>query len=186
MPRRKRNIGCLESLWNNTTENRLNVLPILDVISKQWFVKFSHFSCNTRCELQYNLELLRKRNYGILYLAFHGSPGRLRLHGDVVTLDDLAEMMGRRFKNWIIHFGCCSTLRYESTIQTFVEQTGISMATGYRRDVDWIESTTLEMLLFQNFQRFDSAKVAVRNLMEKHAGLVELTGFRSYPDFYEN
>jgi hypothetical protein len=182
MIHRKRNIGCLESLWNDSTENRLNVIPVLDLISKQWSTKFSHLSCNTVAELRYNLDLLRKRNYGVLYLAFHGSPGKIRPHGHIISLSDLAGMMGKRFRNWIIHFGSCSTLRYASTAEHFVEATGVSIVTGYRRDVDWVESTALEMLLFQNYQRFSSPRVAVRNLIDKHASLVEITGFRAFPD----
>ncbi|MBM3357788.1 MAG: hypothetical protein FJY54_08680 [Betaproteobacteria bacterium] len=37
MPRRKdhrKNIACLESLWNSDIENRLSVVPILDLVSK--------------------------------------------------------------------------------------------------------------------------------------------------------
>ena len=76
---RKRNIACLESMWNGHIENKLNVLPTLELISKTMESKFSHLTCNTREELQYNLNLLCKRNYGVLYFAFHGSPGRIHL-----------------------------------------------------------------------------------------------------------
>ena len=31
---RKRNIACLESMWNGHFENKLNVLPTLELISK--------------------------------------------------------------------------------------------------------------------------------------------------------
>ncbi len=72
MPTRKRNIACLESLWDKETEDRLNVVPMLDIVSKVWNIKYSHLTCNTSGELKYNLNLLCKRNYGILYLAFQG------------------------------------------------------------------------------------------------------------------
>ena len=60
-------------MWNGHIENKLNVLPPLELISKTMESKFSHLTCNTREELQYNLNLLCKRNYGILYFAFYTS-----------------------------------------------------------------------------------------------------------------
>jgi len=73
-------------MWDRRTENRLNVLPTLELISKTQEARFSHLTCNTREELKYNLNLLCKRNYGILYFATHGSPGKIHLHRDKVTL----------------------------------------------------------------------------------------------------
>jgi hypothetical protein len=185
MPLRKRNIACLESLWNNKTEDRLNVIPLLDVISKQWGAKVSHFTCNTREELNYDLRLVCKRNYGVLYLAFHGLPGRIRLHKDTLTLSEIAETMKHKFKGWIVHFGSCSTIRSPRAVTNFLETTGATIVTGFTRDVDWIESAALELMLFQNFQKFASPKVACKNLIQKHPGLSESTGFRVFPDLFE-
>src|SRR6478672_11028296 len=131
MSYRKRNIACLESMWNGHIENKLNVLPTLELISKTMESKFSHLTCNTREELKYNLKLLRKRNYGVLYFAFHGSPGRIHLHRDKITLEELAEMMAGRFSNWIIHFGTCSTLRKPTAVARFIEETGVALVTGF-------------------------------------------------------
>jgi hypothetical protein len=181
MPPRKRNIACLESLWTQQTENRLNVVPALELISKTYGAKFSHLTCNTREELNYNLHLLCKRNYDILYFAFHGSPGKIHLHRDEVTLTELAEMMNCRFENWIIHFGTCSTFRKPKEVEYFARQTRVSLVTGFTRDVDWIESTALELLLFKAMQAFKSPKVVCRNLLNKYPDLVEATGFKFFP-----
>lgn len=182
MASRQRNIACLESLWDNGTENRLNVLPTLELISKTQDLKFSHLTCNTREELKYNLNLLCKRNYGILYFAFHGSPGKIHLHRDKVTLDELADMMNHRFANWIIHFGTCSTLRKSRDVEHFVERTRIALATGFTRDVDWIESSAFELLLFKAFHSFKSPKVICRHLLNKYPDLAEVTGFKFSPE----
>lgn len=178
---RKRNIACLESLWTNRVENRLNVVPMLEVISRSWNARFSHLTCNTREELKYNLNLLCRRNYGILYFAFHGSPGVIKLHGDKITLEELAEMMNCRFSNWIIHFGTCATIRKEKAVHKFVEQTNVSLVTGFTRVVDWIESSAFELLLFQAFHTYKSPKVVCRSLMNKYPDLAELTGFKVFP-----
>jgi hypothetical protein len=67
----------------------------------------------------------------------------------------------------------------------FVEKTGAAIVTGFTRDVDWIESAALEMMLFQNLQKYSSPKVACRNLIQNHPGLSESTGFRVFPDLFE-
>ena len=181
--RRKRNIACLEGLWEKRTEDRLNVLPTLEMISKTMDSKFSHLTCNTREELQYNLNLLCKRNYGILYLAFHGSPGKIHLHKEKITLTELAGMMNHRFARWIVHFGTCSMLRKPREVEYFVEQTGVALATGFTRDVEWIESSAFELLLFKAFYNFQSPRVICRHLETKYADLSESTGFRHFPEF---
>ncbi len=181
MAQRKRNIACLESLWDDKTENRLNVIPMLEVISRSWEIKFSHLSCNTKVELSYNLNLLRKRNYGILYLAFHGSPGKIHLHGDDVSLPELAEMVEDKFTDWIGHFSSCNTLRKQNDVYDFMNSTQVLIATGYTRSVDWIESAAFELMLFQNFQHYKSPKVACKTLLQKHQSLAEVTGFITFP-----
>ena len=72
----KKHIACLETLWDTNIENRLNVVPILELASKVNKVDFTYLSCHTKEELRFNLRMLkRKSGYGILYVAFHGGPG---------------------------------------------------------------------------------------------------------------
>lgn len=182
MRSRKRNIACLESLWNGQTENRLNVIPTLELISKTQDAKFSHLTCNTRDELQYNLNLLCKRNYGILYFACHGSPGKIHLHRDRISLTELASMMNHRFTNWIIHFGTCSTLRKPREVEYFVEQTNVALATGFTKEVDWIESSAFELLLFKTLNNLKSPKVVCKHLLNHYGELAEATGFKFFPE----
>src|SRR5688572_20620052 len=181
MAYRKRNIACLESMWDRRIEDRLNVIPTLQLISKTQESKFSHLTCNTREELRYNLNLLCRRSYGVLYFAFHGSPGKIHLHRDKVSLTELAAMMNHRFANWIIHFGTCSTLRKPNEVAYFVDQTRASLVTGFTRDVDWIESSAFELLLFKAFNTYKSPKVICRHLVTKFPELAEMTGFRFFP-----
>lgn len=168
-------------MWNGHIENKLNVLPTLELISKTMESKFSHLTCNTREELKYNLNLLCKRNYGVLYFAFHGSPGRIHLHRDRVKLPELAGMMNHRFTNWIIHFGTCSTLRTPTVVRQFIETTNVSLVTGFTKDVDWIESSSFELLLFKALHTFKSPRIVIRHLLHKYPDLVESTGFKYFP-----
>ena len=172
----KKNIFCLESLWDHDLQNRLSVLPILDLIARRHGVKFIHLTCNTREELVHNLRLLPRRNgYGILYLAFHGKAGRLILDRESISLETLAEILNKRLVNWIVHFGCCGTLSVkESRIKDFISRTQALMVTGYKRDVDWMAGTVIDLFLLDQIQfyremrrfwtRFKDTPYPLRNL----------------------
>jgi hypothetical protein len=144
-----RNIACVESLWNRNIENRLSVAPVLEISSRINLSKFIHLSCNTVDELVYHLNLLKKRRgYGILYLSFHGRPGMIVLDGTGINIEDVGYFMGKGFRNWIIHFGCCETMRIgEKRKIDFLKQTRALMVTGYKTDVDWINSAIMDLLL---------------------------------------
>jgi hypothetical protein len=76
----QKSIACLESIWYRDIENSLDVTPILEIVSKMHEIRSSHLTCNTIEELTYNLGLLKQKpGYGILYLAFHGKPGKIIL-----------------------------------------------------------------------------------------------------------
>lgn len=180
---RSRNIVCLESFWEARLENRLDVQPMLELLEKTETCKYIHLSCNTVAELDYNLRLVSRRRAGVLYLAFHGSPGKLHVGKTKLPIDDLAEMMGEKFRNWIIHFGSCSIFRSPVAVERFADSTQAALLTGYTRDVEWIESTAFELLLFQQFATYRSARIICRNVHKKHSEFVDQLGFRHYPDY---
>lgn len=183
MASRKKNIACLESLWNRQTENRLNVMPLLELISKTQKVNFSHLNCNTKPEFVHNLNLLCKKNYGVLYLAFHGSGGKICLNDETeIDFIELADLMDHNFADWLVHFSSCGVFRKKKDLATFVELTNVAMATGYTKNVDWIESASLELLLFQSFQSYVSPKLACRSIKTRFPDLVKETGFYFYPE----
>lgn len=184
MKTHKKNIACLESMWDAATENRLNVVPVLDIISRVWGVKFSHLNCNTHQELLYNLALLRKRNYGILSFAFHGSKGAIELHdGTRVGLDELSEMMGDQFAGWVIHFGSCNTIKISKSadsdaLQEWIKATQVAAVAGYTTAVDWVESSAMDMLFFQGLQHYKSLSALWLHLQKAYPDLIGRTGFR--------
>ena len=63
----------------------------------------------------------------------------------------------------------------------FVDQTRASLVTGFTRDVDWIESSAFELLLFKAFNTYKSPKVICRHLVTKFPELAEMTGFKFFP-----
>jgi hypothetical protein len=111
-----------------------------------------HLLCNTKEELVHNL---KNCNYGfrrgILYLAFHGKPGHIKLGNQLyVSLKELSSYMNHRFERWFIHFGSCAIMK--SGAGEFKYATGASMVSGYNNYVYWVESAAMDMLLFSAMQ----------------------------------
>ncbi|HMQ53066.1 MAG TPA: hypothetical protein PKE64_18615 [Anaerolineae bacterium] len=189
MPRAKKNINyvaCLESLWDDgiiENDQRANVVPILELLSKNVEdFKFSHLTCNTRGELEYNLEALKKlkkkKQYGILYLSFHGEPGYIHLADETkISLEELADLFGQRFSDWVIHFGSCGTVDVEKERLTqFVEATQVLLVSGYTQSVDWIESAAMDLLFFSYLLHYIDMKAMWKSLHSRSESLIKATG----------
>ena len=63
-----------------------------------------------------------------------------------------------------------------------MDKTNVAMVTGFTKDVDWIESSSFELLLFKAFHTFKSPRVVIRHLQQKYPDLVESTGFKFFPE----
>jgi hypothetical protein len=177
-----RNIACIESLWNKNIEHPLSVSPILEISSRINLSKFIHLSCNTPEELAHHLNLLKKsRGYGILYLSFHGKPGVIILDGTGITIEALGDFMGKAFKDWIIHFGCCETMRIgEKRKIAFMKQTRALMMTGYKTEVDWINSTVMDLLLLTYLLPRKNIKTNWLVFKQLYRDLISFTGLDIY------
>jgi hypothetical protein len=179
----RKNIFCLESLWDKQIEEKLSVLPLLEVTSKCWNIDYVHLTSNTTTEFEFNLKLApRKKSYQILYLAFHGESRCITfLDQDHLDLEALAGLMGNRFKGWAVHFGSCSTLKAAPLdLKLFMEQTGISVMTGYTKMVDWAESAALDLLLFRWMQEYRKPSYLRKRLLDSYPDLVRINGFEFY------
>ena len=132
-------IFCVESLWDNRTDSRRpSVSPLLEYVSRARQAKFTRFDCGTVEELTLRLQNSRKPGYGILYISYHGSNGLIQMENADLTLYQLAEIMGERFKGWMIHFWCCSTLDIPKVkVKEFKKLTKAKRVSGYRKVLYW-------------------------------------------------
>jgi hypothetical protein len=164
-PRPKpKGVFCLEGDWSYKIHKASTVEPILSLLSKwdPYYVPYIHRDIATRDELEYYLLRWTRKSlarYPILYLAFHGDSERL-LFGDVrysrntVTLDDVAGVLEARCRGRIIYFASCSTLKlHGNLIRGFLKRTGALAVCGYRKEVDWLDATAFELMVFGAMQR---------------------------------
>lgn len=182
MSRKIRNgaIFCLESLWTNSTEHpRQSVLPILDIIKMDYNVKVSHLNSNTKTEFLYNLGLVG-REYGILYLAFHGQSGKIMLHDGDVSLDEMAKVMKQEFRGMGIHFASCNIMgEDEVVIRRFMRKTKVSFVSGYTQPVYWIPSAAVD-LVYLNYIIYNqyNPELAVEKMKEQIIPSEKNLGFK--------
>ena len=139
-------------------------------------------TCNTLEELAFNLTVAPNKNgYSILYFAFHGFPGGIHLPGVKVDIETIAAFMGKRYSNWVVHFGSCSTLKIKKRrILNFMEKTNILLATGFKRAVNWEEATVLDLLLFSSIQRYKNMRKFWIGFKKAYRPLVRLTGMEAF------
>ncbi len=155
-------IFCLEiGEWYGNAKHRDSVKPILQLLEDSWDVPYIHKNASTRDELFFYLKKwVHKRyvGYPVLYLAFHGEPGAIiarKPNGqkDLVPLPDVVVELEGKCNKRIIHFGSCSTLNiHGNTLNKFVRDTGALAVTGYCDDVDWMDSSILDLIIFKNLQ----------------------------------
>lgn len=184
MPRarnRKKSIAVIEAFWDSNIEQPLSVRPVMDLAKALWLIRAVHLTCNTLAELRYALKLLGGRRYDVLYFACHGTPGTLVLGEDAVDLDTLAALMKTRFRDTIVHFGSCGTLRISrKQLNEFMLGTQVAMVIGYREDPYWVESAALELLLLEALQRYKDLKAMWRYLKSNYGPLMRRTGLVAF------
>jgi len=178
----RKHVACVESLWDHDIETRLSVFPILEITSKRNRVKTIFLTCNTPEELEHNLRMIKRRkDYGILYFAFHGYPGGIFVDGIPVGMEILAFLMRKGFKDWIVHFGCCETMEIPKwRILDFLTETEVLMVSGYRRMVDWVESSALDLLFLNRVQEYKDMRKFWNGFRKAYRDLVSLTGLEVF------
>jgi hypothetical protein len=148
--------------WWRSLRDRSTVRPILDLISHgtEGGVDYVHRQVATPEELRHHVRRWRRTRFPILFLAMHGRAGVIFLDNrkrtrNCIDLDGLAEMLGDGLAGRIVHFGCCSTLDIDKrNITRFLRRTGVTAATGFASDLDWLRSGAFELLVLSTLLRY--------------------------------
>jgi hypothetical protein len=155
----KKGIYCIEGIWNhNDIRDKSTVLPILELLDKGAYCEYIYHDSVTVEELEFYLERWKSKRvnskFPILYLAFHGDPGCIYLTQKIkYTLEELSELLEDKCSGKIIYFGSCSTLNIDKRrIKSFLEKTGAIAAIGYKKEVEWIQSTACDLFVFEALQ----------------------------------
>lgn len=175
---------CVEGDWEDSLVRTRSLIPVLQLVKSQSNIPFIHRTASTRDEFRRVIEEWAKAKYNkfpILYLGFHGSPGALQIGKDIVPICDLYEFAGKG-KGRIIHFGACETLSApRPVLNRFMEMTRFSAICGFRMNVDWLHSCSLELLILDELtrRRISAANTLLftKNLHRRAGSLARELGF---------
>lgn len=172
----KKNIFCIEGLWEmDDIQDKSTILPILELLERRDYCHFVYRDCVTIPELRFYLGKWKPKKisdkYPILYLAFHGEIGNIRINKkEMCSLDYLAEVLEGKCTGKVIYFGSCSTLNMQRRkIRGFLARTGALAVIGYKKEVDWIQSTACDMFVFEALQK---DKLDTRGIQKIHDKII--------------
>ena len=121
------------------------------------------------------------RGFRILYLAFHGYPGGIQLPDLRIDLKTLASLMGKDFRNWVIFFDSCLTMKVrKDKILNFIAATEVKMVIGYKRDVNWLDSTALDLLILNWLQFYKDMRKFWKRFRKAYGDIVGISGLDVY------
>lgn len=146
---RKRGIYCLETVYEPT--DKTSVRGLLEVLNSCCDAPYVHRDAATTTEFHSYLEEWLTNDsdeYPILYLGFHGSEDG---KSDLVNHEVISERLSGRCRNRAVHFGACGALKGINT-RCFLEETGASAVSGYRTDMDWMQSAAFDLLFLEELQ----------------------------------
>ncbi len=99
----------------------------------------------------------------------------------LVTLEKLGEILNGMCSGKILYFGSCSVLRAtDERLDAFCSLTGSPCVVGFTRDVDWIASAALDLILLQAIATRKDPDAVRRALEQQFAGLSTALGLRVY------
>jgi hypothetical protein len=96
-------------------------------------------------------------------------------------LAEIADLARGAFKNKLVYFGSCKTLRaVDAQLQEFLKKTGAAAVAGYSKDVGWVESSAFELLFLYWAAYYKKPAYLLRKLAARYSGLQELMGFKYF------
>lgn len=172
---RAKGIYCIEN-WSANPRCKLSVRPMLEILYRAAGVKYIHHHCDSKAEF---MECLRRfsfsryKNY-FLHIAAHGEPGLIRIGHEPVTLSEIGDVLGGVLTNRGAFMGSCSVMRTKRVvIDDFLTKTGANFVAGYRRRVDFVESTAEELSFLYQITRSPKA-LTKSNLAENFKLIVSI------------
>lgn len=172
-------IFTLEGEWERNPTSKTSVWSMLQLLKDIEKIDFFHRRVATRSDFEFYLKKSRIRKYSTIYFAFHGSKNQIQLgdYKNTLSLDDIAEIADGCLEDKIVHFGSCKTCKSKEELREFKYQTGAKMVSGYEKDIDWIDSTILDLAYFSNLNELTRKGAIEKRISSKYSDLYDRLGF---------
>jgi hypothetical protein len=187
-------VFCLECDWWGDARRRYSMEYLLDLLDQMTPARCRHihYDVSTREEFFFLLKKWRQKRYRshpLLYLGFHGKPGMVMLgagkRAPRVTLEEIGEALAGKCNGRVILFGSCETIRAVPwQRRKFLDATQALAICGYQREVDWMLSAAMDLIVLDAMQEFtftlQGISATAERIRERSRGLGKALGFRIY------
>ncbi|MCX7550279.1 DUF6642 family protein [Xanthomarina sp. F2636L] len=181
-----RDIFCLEGDWDENLRNSGTIAPALNLLEKNCGIEVLHKTCSTKKEFKSRIQHIVNGNqksysrFQIIYLAFHGIDNEIDLGVESISLSKLSKYFSEDFSNRIIHFGSCKTISSKENVEELLRNTEALAVTGYSKDIDFIPSTVMDILFFEECQNWKRIETIEKKMKSKYGQLMNDLGFEIY------
>lgn len=180
----QKEVFCLEGDWNKDLKKQNSVQEVLVFLKKNRNINYIHRHCGTRENFIYYInqwKLKKYSDYSILYIAFHGKPMQILIGKEIITLDELADILGPNCHNKIIHLGTCHTLNVDKRhIKRFLRKTNALCVCGFGIEIKFVEGCAFDILLIDLLQDFRKIETASYYLKKYYGKLAKKLDFQLY------
>lgn len=177
-------IFAIEGEWETKLNKELTIKSTLTLLKEVCNVESIFRKTNTVESLIQYLKVSSTasyKKYGTIVIGTHGDKGEILLSDfESISIRDLAEQCEDLFTDKIVHFSSCGILKRASDIRYFKELTNAKGVCGYTRDVDFLESSIVDILLFSSLYRNNSLVITQKFLMSNYPDLVKKLGFNFF------
>jgi hypothetical protein len=165
-------VFCLEGFWYNDHRDKTTVYPILDLANRYYDVPFLHHKCGTKQEFIFSIKRWKTKSfhkkYPLLYLAFHGCDGMIKIGEEEITLAELEDLLQDKCEGAVIYFGSCETINvHHGRLLRFLTKTKALAILGYRQKVNWLTSAFFDILLLYYLQKHPYDQQGISNIKKE-------------------
>lgn len=146
-----KSILVLESAWDSREIESKSVWPIVKEFANASGIKAYHQTFTDKLSLLHWIDIYNKKNpsqKNLLYIASHGVNGRISGLKRDINIKTVISHLQRKQHIQYVHFGCCLVGNPQNLTKLLNKAKYITMASGYYKSVDWVDSTMLDIMLW--------------------------------------
>ena len=182
-------ILVLESPWDSRSvvDASVSVFPFVSEFARACDIRAFHqsFADKTTFRLWvHNFHKAKVREPKLLYVAAHGSSGRIGGLQRSINGETIAAACRKAKSIRYVHFGSCLFGTDKNLRRLLGAAKQIRWAAGYEKQVDWIDSTLLDIMVWGRIVAREKAtkgwhvQYIAKRLLDEIPGLADNLGFR--------
>lgn len=171
-----KSILVLESTWDHASLDQISVWPFISEFAnvkniKAYYKPFSNKAALEHWVKQYNQDPIAGGK--LLYIAGHGEKGTISGLKSNINGASIREMLKNCPNIQYVHFGTCSFGSRKNLESLLYEIDHLRWAIGYDEEVNWIDSTLFDIMVWNRIAARDPDDEAIKG-KKSHTLIKEL------------